>query len=154
MSTSKPLSVPALRDGWRHRGDRGGARAAGPRSWHRLAALAILLVPASWPWAAPPPSHAEASYAERMHARALASFRQGRFPEAYGRFIDLANAGHVASARYALWMCEQGSALFGKDWDCTPHEADAWARAIGAPPPRVGVRLYPAPTGSSVASRP
>jgi hypothetical protein len=64
-----------------------------------------------------------------MHQRALESFRQGRFPEACGRFVDLANAGHPASARYALWMCEQGPSLFGKDWDCAPHEIEDWAIA-------------------------
>ncbi|HWH73081.1 MAG TPA: hypothetical protein VNV16_02320 [Methylibium sp.] len=78
---------------------------------------------------APSLAGSTATYAERMHARAVESFRQGRFPEAYGRFIDLANAGHPASARYALWMCEQGPALFGKDWDCAPHEVEEWSRA-------------------------
>jgi hypothetical protein len=95
----------------------------------------------SWPWqallsllaltSALPAASAPRTYAERMHQRALESFRQGRFPEAYGRFIDLANAGHPASARYALWMCEQGPALFGKDWDCAPHEVEDWARWAG-----------------------
>ncbi|WP_305751203.1 hypothetical protein [Leptothrix discophora] len=80
---------------------------------------------------------AQPTYAERMHARALDSFRQGRFPEAYGRFVDLANTGHPASARYALWMCEQGPALFGKEWDCAPHEAEDWARAAGVVSPQV-----------------
>ena len=75
--------------------------------------------------------------ADRLHARALDSFRQGRFPEAYGRFMGLANAGHSASARYALWMCEHGLALFGKDWDCAPHEVEDWAMAAGVAVPRM-----------------
>jgi hypothetical protein len=66
--------------------------------------------------------------AEQMHTRAAESFRQGRFPEAYGRFVDLANAGHAPSARYALWMCAEGPQLFGKDWDCAPHEVLDWTR--------------------------
>ena len=74
----------------------------------------------------------QAPYAERMHARAVESFRQGRFPEAFGRFIELANTGHPASARYALWMCEQGPALFGKEWDCAPHEMEDWSHAARA----------------------
>lgn len=69
-----------------------------PRLALAIAAIAVPVAAAATP------------YAERMHARALDSFRQGRFPEAYGRFIDLANTGHPASARYALWMCEQGPA--------------------------------------------
>jgi hypothetical protein len=110
----------------------------------RLAPLALLLACTSMPSAATTTTHAE-----RMHAKAVDSFRQGRFPEAYGRFIDLANAGHPASARYALWMCEQGPALFGKDWDCAPHEAEEWARAAGVAHsalPRIAVRHYTAPT--------
>ena len=91
-----------------------------------------------------------------MHAKAVESFRQGRFPEACGRFIGLANAGHPASARYALWMCEQGMALFGKDWDCAPHEAEDWARSAGVAPaalPRIAVRQYPTPTVSREPAR-
>jgi hypothetical protein len=93
----------------------------------------MILVPLVLACSAAPAASAPATYAERMHARAVESFRQGRFPEAYGRFIDLANTGHPASAHYALWMCEQGPALFGKDWDCAPHEAEDWARAAGVP---------------------
>jgi hypothetical protein len=97
-----------------------------------LAGLALLmLLPIADAQAAPP-----TTFADRLHARALESFRQGRFPEAYGRFIGLANAGHPASARYALWMCEQGLPLFGKDWDCAPHEMQDWARAAGMAPGR------------------
>ena len=88
-----------------------------------------------------------------MHARAVESFRLGRFPEAYGRFIDLANAGHPASARYALWMCEQGLALFGRDWDCVQHEVEGWARAAGVAPPRIAMRHYVTPTGTMQSLR-
>jgi hypothetical protein len=88
-----------------------------------LAALTLALASSTTLLAATP-----STYAERLHARAVESFRQGRFPQAYGRFINLANAGHPASARYALWMCEQGPTLFGKDWDCAPHEVEDWNR--------------------------
>lgn len=101
---------------------------------HCLNLLPLVLVCSAAPAAAAP-----GTYSERMHVRAVESFRQGRFPEAYGRFIDLANTGHPASARYALWMCEQGPALFGKDWDCAPHEAEAWARAAGVRLPQIAV---------------
>lgn len=140
-------------------GDRGGqagaviafasGRSPATRSvpWRRLVLMALVVVPAAAPMAAPP------TYAERMHARAVESFRQGRFPEAYGRFIDLANAGHPASARYALWMCEQGLALFGKDWDCVPHEVKDWARAAGVPLPQIAMHQYMTPTGSPQSLR-
>jgi len=74
-----------------------------------------------------PGAGARPSAAELAHARALDSFRRARFPEAYGRFVQLANLGHAPSARVALWMCEQGPALFGSDWDCTPDEVADWS---------------------------
>lgn len=83
------------------------------------------------------------STGDQLYARALAAFRAGRFPEAYGRFVGLAEAGHPASARYALLMCEHGLALFGKDWDCAPQEIEDWARAAGVPAPRIGPQSYP-----------
>jgi hypothetical protein len=91
-----------------------------------------------------PAPKAQVTLADRLHAKAVEMFRQGRFPEAYGRFIELANAGHPASARYALWMCEQGPALFGKEWDCAPHEIEDWARLSGAPAPSVVAGPSPA----------
>ena len=78
--------------------------------------------------------------------RAVELFRQGRFPEAYGRFIELANAGHPASARHALWMCEQGPTLFGSDWDCAPHEVEDWTRAAGVALPRIAMPQYVGPS--------
>ena len=112
------------------------------RPCSRLSMLALVFVPGAMPAAATPP------YADRMHARAVESFRQGRFPEAYGRFIGLPNAGHPASARYALWMCEQGLVLFGKDWDCAPHEMEDWARSAGMTLPPVAARQTATPVGA------
>jgi hypothetical protein len=103
--------------------------------------------------AAMPALAAPTAMIDRLHARAVESFRQGRFPEAYGRFIDLANLGHPASARYALWMCEQGPPLFGKDWDCTPHEVEDWALAAGVAAPLIAARLYAAPPGQARPAR-
>lgn len=79
---------------------------------------------------------------ELAHAQALDSFRRARFSEAYGRFIKLAEAGHAASARYAIWMCENGQALFGVLWDCAPQELEDW-RAAAAGPSRTGAALVP-----------
>jgi hypothetical protein len=95
-----------------------------------------------------PTAVAPTTLADRLHARALESFRAGRFPEAYGRFMGLANAGHPASARYALWMCENGLALFGKDWDCAPHEVEDWALAAGVAMPRI-VAARGVPSGAA-----
>jgi hypothetical protein len=93
---------------------------------------------------APPVAGAQPA-ADRLHAHAVESFRQGRFPEAYGRFIDLANVGHAQSARYALWMCENGMLLFGKDWDCAPQEVEDWARTAGVAKPLISPPKYETP---------
>jgi hypothetical protein len=103
-------------------------------------------------FAAAAPSHAAGQPApgaglrpgplEVAHAQALDSFRRARFSEAYGRFIKLAEAGHAASARYAIWMCENGQALFGVPWDCAPQELEDW-RAAAAGPGRTGAALAP-----------
>lgn len=81
--------------------------------------------------ATPVPAHV----AERLHADALASFRAARFPEAYGRLIRLANAGHAPSARLVLWMFANGATVFGNDWDSSPEQLEDWARTAGQPVP-------------------
>jgi hypothetical protein len=93
------------------------------------------------------------NHADRAHARAVESFRVGRFPEAYGRFVALADAGHAPSARYALWMCEQGLALFGKDWDCTPQQVADWAKTAGVLAPQIELHSYAAPAPAKAANK-
>ncbi len=80
--------------------------------------------------------------AERLHANALASFRQGRFSEAYGRLMALADAGHPPSAMLALWMHANGPALFGKDWDSSQQQLSDWAALAGQPAPTLVARIY------------
>lgn len=80
--------------------------------------------------------------AEQSHAVAVDSFRKSRFPEAFGRFVALADAGHAPSASIALWMWQQGPDLFGKDWDCTPGQLEGWSRLAGVPTPPMQPRLY------------
>lgn len=84
-----------------------------------------------------------ATMLERLHAQALASFRQGRFPEAYGRLIALADLGHPPSAELALWMYQQGTTVFGKDWDSTPAQLAAWSTATGRPVVTMVPQAYP-----------
>jgi hypothetical protein len=111
--------------------------------------MLVLVATASLPAAAQSrPSHVDA-----LHANAVESFRSGRFSEAYGRFVALADAGHAASARYALWMCEHGLELFGKDWDCSPQEVQEWAQAAGVAAPAIGPRSYVAARSTRQAAR-
>lgn len=108
-------------------------------------ALAAALIGLALQWPSPASAQAPAqTSAQRLHARAVESYRMGRVSEAYGRFIQLANAGHPPAARIALWMCEQGPDLFGKDWDCTPEEVEDWASLAQVPLPSIGARTYPA----------
>lgn len=83
------------------------------------------------------------SVAERLHANALASFREARFPEAYGRFIALADAGHAPAAEVALWMYQHGPSVFGKEWDSSQEQLTAWARLAGQPAPTMVAHVYP-----------
>jgi hypothetical protein len=83
------------------------------------------------------------SVAERLHANALASFRQARFAEAYGRFIALADAGHAPAAELALWMYLHGPSVFGREWDSSQEQLTAWATLAGQPAPTMVARSYP-----------
>jgi len=48
---------------------------------------------------------------DQLRAKAVASFQQARFPEAYGRFIALADAGHVPAAERAVHVAVRHSAV-------------------------------------------
>jgi hypothetical protein len=73
--------------------------------------------------------------AEHLHARAVASFQHGRYAEAYGRFMALADAGYAPSADVALFMYSNGATLFGSHWDVSPEQLATWAELLGRPVP-------------------
>ena len=95
------------------------------------------------PFGNQPVNRAAVEGATGLHANAVASFRQGRFSEAYGRFMALADAGHAPSAELALWMYQHGPTLFDKDWDCSQMQLTAWANLAGQPVPTMVGRVYP-----------
>jgi len=80
---------------------------------------------------------------DKLYANAVFSFQQGRFPEAYGRFIALADAGHAPSADAALFMAQNSAAVFSKDWDVTQEQLTAWAALTGRTAPVLQARSYP-----------
>jgi len=82
---------------------------------------------------------------EKLQASAVTSFQQGRFPEAYGRFVALADAGHAPAAELALFMSQNDIALFGKDWDVSQEQLSAWAALTGRPAPVLQARTYARP---------
>ena len=79
---------------------------------------------------------------DKLQANAVASFQQGRFPEAYGRFMALADAGHAPAAEIALFMALNSTAVFGKDWDVSQEQLTAWAAITGKPAPVLQARAY------------
>ena len=79
---------------------------------------------------------------EQLHANAVGSFRQGRFSEAFGRFIALADAGHAPAAEMALWMYLHGPTVFGKDWDSSQEQLTAWAQLSRQPVPVMAPQVY------------
>lgn len=79
---------------------------------------------------------------EQLHAKAVAAFQQGRFPEAYGRFMSLADAGHAPAAAVALFMHRNSIGLFGKDWDVSQEQLSAWAALTQQPAPVLEARVY------------
>ena len=106
----------------------------------KLIPIALLVIGCQAPvaWAQPGPG-----VSDRLHANAVSAFRQGRFPEAFGRFISLADAGHAPAARIALWMYQQGPSLFGADWDSSQDQLDAWSRLVGQPAPTMVATTSP-----------
>lgn len=108
------------------------------RTATRLAAGLLGLAAAACAHAQPAPQQ------DRLYTHAVASFQQGRFSEAYGRLMALANAGHPLAAQQALFMAQNAVTLFGKDWDVSPDELARWAALAGQPAPVQRPRLYAA----------
>jgi hypothetical protein len=62
----------------------------------------------------------------QIRANAVEAFRDGRYAEAYGRFLTLADEGDATSAQIALAMLRNGPVLFGSDWSATPGQQAHW----------------------------
>ena len=61
-------------------------------------------------------------------ADAAESLRAGRFAEAYGRWVTLADEGDVDAARIALVMHRFGPTVFGSQWDASVEQLAEWTR--------------------------
>jgi hypothetical protein len=97
-------------------------------------------------------AQAGVSTGEQLHAQAVASFREARFSEAYGRFSALADAGHAPAAATALWMFLNGPTVFGKDWDSNQEQLTAWAQLARQPVPVMVGRVYAQPVRATTAT--
>lgn len=92
------------------------------------------------------PAHADDKAPQWITARyavAVSAFRRGSFPEAYGRFIAIAELGYAPAARQALWICENGEALLGTPFDCDPEDIEDWATLAGTSPRETLQRIHP-----------
>ena len=57
---------------------------------------------------------------------AVVQYHNGRWAEAYGRFMALANDGDADAARTALFMLRYGPQLYNAHWDAMPSEIARW----------------------------
>jgi hypothetical protein len=65
-----------------------------------------------------------------VYTAAVQSFRERRYSAAYGRFAQLADAGHVPSAQLALVMVSNGPTLFGTRWSVAPDQQRRWSALV------------------------
>jgi hypothetical protein len=121
------------------------AAALGGAALLTLAAFAIGMPP---PPAAATPSilpgelpAAEAQQALR-YDRAVQALRAQDYAGAYGRFADLADEGHAASAQWALVLVSQGPTVFGSEWSATRGQLRRWT-ALSAREARDRADLIP-----------
>ena len=59
-------------------------------------------------------------------ASAAESLRTGRYADAYGRFVQLADEGDIDAGRIALVMHRFGPKVFGSTWDATVEQVADW----------------------------
>lgn len=97
------------------------------RSWNHVLFVAALLTTATSSVSAGAESPVSLSSAQQTtYERALGYFRIARYSAAYGRFAQLADAGHAPSARIALLMVGEGVALFDSAWSASPGQLRRW----------------------------
>jgi hypothetical protein len=63
---------------------------------------------------------------------AMRLHRAGHWSAAYGRFVALADEGHVPAARVALAMLQNGPRAYGRQWSAAPSQVAAWKHAVDA----------------------
>jgi len=101
-----------------------------------LAALQLactLPVQAATGTATPAPARTRVAYPgaepslQQRNADAMRCLRQGHFAAAYGRFAELADAGHAPAAHMALALLRNGLSQFGSEWSATPGQLRRWS---------------------------
>lgn len=86
---------------------------------------------------------------------AMQSFHDGRMADAYGRFLALGLKGDPDAARIALFLGENGTLVYGGQWELTDVDAAALRKAAQRPTLRPQVApLSPGYDATGVAQRP
>lgn len=85
--------------------------------------------------------HAEAPPTSVLEQRANEAFLARRYAEAYGRFAELADEGHVPSAWMALMLVSNGPAQFGGEWSATPGQLRRWSALAARHVQEASVRI-------------
>ena len=99
-----------------------------------LLALPVLLAPpgAAQAQSAPRDASSVTLSAKQLkaHDSATEAFKAQRYAHAYGRFMELADAGHPPSARMALLMLQNGASLFGGEFAATTSQHRRWNAVV------------------------
>lgn len=74
---------------------------------------------------------------------AIHQFRDGRWADAYGRFVALANNGDPDAARIALFMYRYGPTLHKAYWNAMPHEVQRWQQLAASGRARSAPQFVP-----------
>lgn len=108
--------------------------------------------PAPTPARAAAPERPPAPRAEfaPTFADAAASLRTGRYADAYGRFVALADEGDVDAGRIALVMHRYGREVFASDWDASVEQLAEWTRWSAAAAERDLAQLRAVARGAGV----
>jgi hypothetical protein len=67
-----------------------------------------------------------------VYGDALQYLRDQHPSSAFGRFCQLADAGHAPSAQMALAMLSNGEALYGMQWTASLAQQQRWASLVSA----------------------
>ena len=68
---------------------------------------------------------------ELAFADAPARYHGQRYPDAYGRFIEMADGGDADAARIVLFMHRYGALLYGSHWDLDSDQLASYQQMAG-----------------------
>ena len=69
---------------------------------------------------------AQASSGDERFITAMKLYHDDRYAAAFGRMVDLADAGHTEAARMALMMLRLGPALYRNQWSASQDQIQHW----------------------------